>query len=157
MAGYGSDSDLAAWAEANGFTVPDGIAPAVLRQRGSDWLDGTYGDRFPGYRTGGYQQERAWPRSNAVLASGETVPSDVVPVAIINASFHAAFAEASQPGMLFETQEPGKVLKKLDKIEWEVVGAKDGSTPTFVLPAVEGLLTPFLVAANGHLPSILVV
>src|SRR5690606_12854128 len=129
MAGYGTDEAFATWASDNGYSVPDDLTAAVLRQRGSEYIDGIYGNRFPGTRTDGYAQERAWPRADAVLCSGETVPDDVIPDAVIKASYHAAYAEAVTPGSLSTSYTPGtaKVLTKVDKIEWEVVGKAEGA------------------------------
>lgn len=160
MAGYGTDEGFDTFLTENGYTLPDG-APSnvVLRQRGSDYVDGTYGNQFPGYRTGGYAQERAWARTDAVLRSGETVPDDVIPDAVIKASYHAAYAEALTPGSLATSYTPGtsKVLTKADKIEWEVVGdASAEGAMVMRLSAVEGLLAPFLLPVGGY-PDILVV
>jgi hypothetical protein len=159
MAGYGDDSGFEAWAEKNGHTIPLGLDAAVLRLRGSEYIDGAYGDRFPGHRAGGYAQARAWPRSNAVLASGETVSDSVVPVAVINASYVAALADATAPGSLSAVYTPGasKVLTEVKGIKWQVIGdaGKDGAMVP-VLTAVEGLLRPLLRSATAF-PSILVV
>ena len=66
MAGYGDDSGLAAYLAAQGYVLPEGAATlAVLRQRGSDYLDGLYGAQFRGVPTDGVTQERAWPRTGA--------------------------------------------------------------------------------------------
>jgi hypothetical protein len=68
-------------------------------------------------------------------------------------------AEAKAPGSLSVTYTPGttKVLTKVDKIEWDVIG--DASEPGAMIPilsAVEGLLAPFLLPVGG-IPDILVV
>lgn len=159
MAGYGDDSGLSDWLAANGLSLPSGAPSlAVLRERGSVYLDGTYGTRFPGYPTGGIEQERAWPRTDA-FAFGNEIASDVIPTAIVNASYVAAYAEAVSPGSLSVSYTPGttKVLTKVDKIEWDVIGdasAEGAMIP--VLSAVEGLLAPFLLPVRG-VPAILVV
>jgi hypothetical protein len=54
MAGYGNDEGFATWLAENGHTLPDGAPlPAVLRQRGSVYIDGHYGMRFAGEKAGG--------------------------------------------------------------------------------------------------------
>lgn len=157
MAGYGSDEAFTAWLAANGYSLAgDAPAPAVLRQRGSTYIDGLYGPRFSGSPTGGFEQERAWPRTDAA-AYGSAIGSDVIPDAVVQASYHAAYAEAVTPGSLSATYTPGtaKVLTEVKGIKWEVVG--DASSPGSMIPvisAVEGLLAPFLVQAA---PGILVV
>lgn len=67
MAGYGDDEGFATWLAENGYTLPDGAPlPVVLRQRGSAYLDATYGPRFVGVPTDP-EQEREWPRTGATI------------------------------------------------------------------------------------------
>ena len=161
MAGYGDDTGFDAYLAANGYTLPV-TAPtqAILRERGSAYIDGTYGPRFSGVPAGGFAQERSWPRTGA-YAYGALIGDDVIPVAVINASYAAAWQEASSPGSLSVSYTPGtsKVLTKVDKIEWEVVG-QAGDAPNGgmapLLTSVEGMLAPFLTPVGGC-PAILVV
>lgn len=159
MAGYGDDSTFEAWATENGYTLPTGgLSAEVLRNRGAAYIDGVYGARFSGIPTGGFEQERAWPRTGA-YAFGQPIGDSIIPDAVIKASYAAAWQEASSPGSLNASYTPGtqKVLTKVDKIEWEVIGdsSKEGAM-SLVLTAVEGLLVPFLSPA-GSFPAILVV
>nr|WP_234895473.1 DnaT-like ssDNA-binding protein [Sinorhizobium meliloti] len=71
----------------------------AARLRGSLVVD-RYKPNFSGRRTGGYSQERAWPRTGATTYFGEAIPSNETPVAIINASYEAAFVELTNPGSL---------------------------------------------------------
>lgn len=152
MAGYGDDAALTAWLGATGHTLPVGAPTlAVLRERGSGFVDGSYEARFVGIRAGGFAQERSWPRSSAVLVSGETVPDDVIPFAVINASFDAAYAEASTPGSLSAAGSASSRVKR-EKVEGAVEVEYQASSAnsnivadlTPVLTTVEGLLKPFL-------------
>ena len=156
MAGYGDDAGLDGWLAVNGYVLPVG-APTkpVLRQRASDYLDGQYGARFVGAPTGGFAQERAWPRKDA-SACGEAIPDDVIPVAVISASYAAALYEAQNPGSLQATT-PGQPLikrEKTDVLETEYfAGSGDAlADATPLLSAVEGLLAPFLI---GELPDVI--
>lgn len=159
MAGYGTDVGFQTWLDANGYTLPDNPPSIeVLRERGSNYIDGTYGARFSGVPTDGFAQERAWPRTGA-CAYGQSIGDDVTPDAVVKASYVAALADAKAPGSLSVTYTPGttKVLTKVDKIEWDVIG--DASEPGAMIPvlsAVEGLLAPFLMPVGGF-PAILVV
>lgn len=153
MAGYGDDAGLDAWLSAHGYTWPvSGITKAVGRERGSAYIDGTYGDRFPGSPTGGYAQERAWPRTGATTYAGSEIPSDTVPAAVINASYAAAWVEAQSPGTLAVIATGSAVIKreKVASLETEYAipdgsaGGLEAVTPTFA--EVEGLLRPFLAA-----------
>ncbi len=158
MAGYGDDSGFTAFLTANGYTLPVGApTPAVLRQRGSAYIDGLHGLRFSGVPTGGFAQERAWPRTGAE-AYGVAIDPAVVPVAVIQASYTAAYQEAVKPGSLSVVVSGGKQVKrvKAGSVEVEYASADGGvvanSTP--LLSAVEGLLAPFLTVSE---PAVFVV
>ncbi|MNH49249.1 hypothetical protein D3C73_08200 [compost metagenome] len=158
MAGYGDDAKFNAWMASNGYSLPaGGVAVAVLRQRGSAYVDGLYGSRFSGRPTGGFEQERAWPRVGA-CAHGQSIPSDVVPVAIEQASYHAAYQEAVKPGSLAIAVTAAGALKrkKIGPLEKEYFeGSGDAvADGTLKLSAVEGLLSPFFAV---DLPAIFVV
>lgn len=159
MAGYGTDEGLDTWLADYGYTWPAaGISKAVGRQRGSAYVDGVYGARFPGTPAGGYAQERAWPRDDAQTSAGEDIPSDQVPTAIIEASYAAALYEAENPGALAVAVTGGASIKreKVGPIETEYFEGKGDAVAnaTPVLTMVEGLLTQFLVAANFPYPLV---
>lgn len=148
MAGYGTDDGFATWLVDNGYALPDGAPePAILRQRGSAYLDGLYGPQFWGAPTSGFAQERAWPRTGA-MAYGSAVSPDVIPDAIVQASYFAALHEAASPGSLAPTAtRAGQVKReKVDVVEVEYfAGSGDviaDATPRFGL--IEGLLDPFI-------------
>lgn len=159
MAGYGTDEAFTAWLAANGYSLPDGAAAAaVLRQRGSTYIDGLYGPRFGGVPTDGFAQERAWPRTGA-YAYGSLIGSGVVPEAVVQASYHAAYAEAVSPGSLSVSGSEGARVKREKvegavEVEYQTSGAFSAASLTPIITAVEGLLAPFLTAAA---PGILVV
>lgn len=161
MAGYGTDEDFTSWLAANGYTLPaNAPAPAVLRLRGSQYIDATYGARFRGAPTEGIEQARAWPRTGAT-AYGNPIAPDAVPGAVEKAAYHAAYAEALSPGSLSVIVTAAKQVKrqKVGDIEREFFesGSTDAvAAATPILSAVEGLLAPFLVSARP-LPAILVV
>lgn len=161
MAGYGTDQAFTDWLTANGYELPDGApTPAVLRNRGSGYVDGTYGLRFPGVPTGGAAQERAWPRTGATDRWGNALDPNTVPTRVIEASFEAAWAEASSPGSLVASGSAAARVKR-ERVEGAVEVEYQASSSTSVadltpmLTAVEGLLAPLLVAAN--IPHALVV
>lgn len=155
---YGDDSGLTAWLAANGYTLPAGApAPAVLRQRGSAYIDGLYGQRFVGVPADGYFQERAWPRIGTCV-QGRAIPPDLVPLAIEHASYAAAYQEAIKPGSLSVSASQGGALKrkKIDTIEKEYFEGSGNAVAdaTLKLSAVEGLLAPFLTIP---IPAVFVV
>lgn len=148
MAGYGTDEGFTAWLTLNGFSLPGAAPePATLRQRGSDYLDGLYEARFIGVRTDPLNQERAWPRTGAVVQK-VAIPSDTIPGAIERASYAAALYEAQNPGRLAVSATTAGALKrkKVDVIEKEYFeGTGDAvADATLRLSSVEGLLAPFM-------------
>lgn len=126
MAGYGSDGEFATWLTGQGLTLPPGApAPAVLRQRGGDYLDATYEPMLQcSRRASGFSQERAWPRIGHMV-NGEVV--DGVPQPWVLASYRAAWLEASSPGWASGSINPNRIVKrqKVDVIEREFFGPAD--------------------------------
>ena len=159
MPGYGTDLGLAEYADARGLTVPSGNVTAA-RVRGSDYIDGMYGDRFPGVPAAGFAQERAWPRVGAADSYGGLIAADVIPERVVWASYEAALYEMANPAGLAPVVTPGQLVirEKVGPLEVEYADAAAttgvvGSVP--VLASVEGLLRPLLQPAYG--PAVLVV
>lgn len=155
MAGYGDDSTFSTWLTDNGYTLPvTAPALAVLRNRGSQYIDAVYGDRFIGL-IASFDQDRQWPRTGASLR-GVAIPSDVVPVAITNASFYAAYQEATNPGSLTVVGSSATAVKrvKVGQIEKEYQGSssEDGSAAflTPLISVVDGMLAPYLIDHNSQ-------
>lgn len=164
MAGYGTNAAAQAYWDAAGYVVPDETNDAQItaaRQRGSLAID-RYEARFSGTRTGGFAQERAWPRTEASTYYGEAIPSDMVPVAIENASYEAAWLELGTPGILSPVVTANSTVKREKVGQLEVEYAASSSTSmediiamaTPVVTLIEGLLWPFLCPI---VPGILVV
>lgn len=164
MAGYGTRADFTTYATAAGYAFPDGTTDAekdAAMQRGSLAID-RYERFFSGTRTGGYSQERAWGRTGATTYYGEAIPPGEIPVAIINASFEAAFLELTNPGSLSPVITGSSTVKreKVGQLEVEYAAASSTSVTdmiamaTPVVTVIEGLLWPFLCPV---LPGIAVV
>lgn len=164
MAGYGDNAGFTVYAEAAGYVFPDGTTEpqkTAARQRGSLVID-RYERFFSGTRTGGYSQERAWGRTGATTYYGEAIPAGEIPVAIINASYEAAFLELTNPGSLSPVVTGSSTVKREKVGQLEVEYAASSSTSvadmvamaTPVVTTIEGLLWPFLCPV---LPAILVV
>lgn len=147
MAGYGTDQLFEQWLTANGYTLPGSPEPAILRLRASNYIDGLYEARFLGDRTDPLSQERAWPRTGAVVQK-VAIPSDIIPPAIEKAAYAAALFEGQNPGKLSISATKGGAVKrkKVDVIEKEFFeGSGDAvADATVRLSSVEGLLAPFL-------------
>jgi hypothetical protein len=160
MAGYGTNEGFTAYATAAGYSVPSGDIGAA-RQRGSAYIDGTFGQRFPGVPTGGIEQARAWPRTGAADIYGNAIAADAIPTRVINASYEAAFLELQKPGSLSVTIDPARRVKrqKVEGIErefFEPWGSTDSFAPNApVSSLIEGILAP-LIGPAVPLPAILV-
>ncbi|EPE96994.1 DnaT-like ssDNA-binding protein [Rhizobium grahamii] len=88
---------------------------------------GRYEPKFSGSRTGGFAQERAWPRTGASTYYGEVIPPDAIPVASENGSYEAAFLELTNPGSL--SPVAGSSTVKREKVgQLEVEYAASTST-----------------------------
>lgn len=154
MPGYGDDAGFASWLAGAGYVLPGTApAPAVLRQRGSDYLDATYGPRLQcSAPTGGIDQERAWPRTGHMV-NGQAVDTDAIPSAWVRASYRAAWLEASSPGSLSSVINPNQRVKrqKVDVIEREFfdAGATEAGTggSAIIDAEIDGMVGPILCSA----------
>lgn len=160
MAGYGDDSAFNAWLVEVGYALPtDAPSAAVLRERGSAYLDASYGARFIG-TPADPTQEREWPRSGASIFGTELATS-VIPDRVVKASYRAAYIAATNPSALSVVVDPNRMVKrqKVDTIEREFfepdVGA-DGLLTASVSSDIDGLLAPLLRPAGGF-PAAMVV
>lgn len=110
---YGSAAEFETYHEARGRTIPgtwDGTYIEAALLVASEWIDGKYGDRFYGYPTGGYEQDRQWPRT---LAYTNTWPvyvfaTDQIPTEVKEATYEAAWREATTQGSLNVDFTPSK-------------------------------------------------
>ena len=153
MPGYGTDAGLTAWLADNGLSLPVGSpALAVLRNRGSVYVDATYGQRLGcSGPTGGAEQERAWPRSGH-----PGVPADVIPAAWVQASYRAAYLAATLPGGLSrQIDMQARIQKqKVDVIErtfFDSAPGKPGEVTGLVDAEIDGLVSPYLCSLNAVL------
>lgn len=157
---YGTTDAFADWLSENGHALP-GTAPAasVLLARASAYIDGTYGARFSGVPTGGFDQSLAWPRTGA-SAYGQPVPVHAIPDAVVRAAYTAAWQEASVPGSLSAFGTLATQIKRVKagpaEVEYQSSAGDVAQTLTPILTAVDGLLAPFL-AVPVSMPAILVV
>lgn len=154
MAGYGTEEQFTQWLLDNGHALPDDApSPAVLRQRGSQYIDAVYGDRFIG-RVASFDQERAWPRIGASLR-GTAIPADTVPGAVMRASFEAAYQEALNPGSLVVAGSASEAIvrEKVGELETQYASPTSDGTAAFLTPlisTVDGMLAPYLRDHNAN-------
>lgn len=138
------------WLEEQGQQIGlDAPSLSVLRARGSAYIDATYGARFVGVPAS-IDQADQWPRSGAVV-HGRAVPDDLVPLAVVHASYRAALAEG-QGVSLSRTFDPTTVQVKrerVDVVEQEYFAAPtDAASAAPVVAGIDGMLAPFLKPDN---------
>ncbi len=147
MAGYGTDPGFTAWLDGRGLTLPaESPTPAVLRQIGSDYVDSAYEHALQcSHRTGGFEQERAWPRTGHRV-NGVLVADNFIPPAWINASYMVAYLEATTPGWTSGGTNPGRLTKreKVDVIEREFFSPADTAIDSRIAPGM-----PFDAVVNS--------
>lgn len=155
MAAYGTDEGFGAWLAEQGHTLPAEVpSSSVLRARGSAYVDG-YERFWTGHRTAGVMQELAWPRTGATLNCTIAIADDVIPIAVVNASYRAAWLEAATPGVLAgPTVTTGARVKreKVDVVEAEYFDdgkAEVGAGPAFIDSTIDGLLSGFICNPAG--------
>lgn len=163
---YGTDQDFQAWLAAQGLTLPSGSpAPAILRQIGSSYVDSAYEWRLScSSRTGGFSQELAWPRTGHTV-NCEPVPDDYIPTAWVNASYRAAYLQATQAGWATSSTNPDRLTKreKVDVIEREFFELGKGSQVSDVsagMPAdaiINGMVGIWLCSTGRSLNSLFLV
>jgi hypothetical protein len=135
MAGYGTNEGFTAYATASGYVLPDGTTDpqiAAARQRGALVID-RYEPHFSGRRAGGFAQDWAWPRSGAVTQWGEAIgEGDIIPSAVVNGSYEAAFLELTNPGSLSPVVTGSSQVKreKVGQIEVEYAASFRPAQPT---------------------------
>ncbi len=155
---YGSDAGLTAWLAALGYSLPSGSpSEAVLRARGSAYIDGAYEALWTGNRTNGVAQEDGWPRTGAYLNCTTAIADDAIPAAVVNAAYRAGYLEAVTPGVLSASFQSGQRVKrqKVDVIEREffddggaTVGSGQGG---FVDAEIDGMMRQFIYDRSDSL------
>lgn len=149
---YGTTAGYKAWADERGVSYA-GITDGAIddaRLVASEFIDATYRGQFPGLRTDGRDQDREWPRSGAYDIEGYSIPSDEVPVEVLNATYEGAKRELATAGSLNpDIKAGGGVLKRVKAGSVEVEYDNDGSlTKTF--QAIEQALGSLLVIRSRY-------
>lgn len=162
---YGTDQAFTDWLASQGLTLPeDAPTPAVLRLIGSSYVDAAYEHLLQcSSRTGGFEQELAWPRTGHKV-NGQTVPSDLIPPAWINASYRAAYLQATSPGWATNSVDATRQTKreKVDTIEREFFASSEapGSNAAPGMPSdamINGMVSPWLCSGARTLNSLFMV
>lgn len=146
---YASLVEAAAYHSARGnstWTGTDALKEAALI-RATQWIDGRYGDQWPGTRRHLREQALDWPRVDAYDRDGTYVDVDTIPPEVLNATCEAALRELVTPGSLSPDVTPGtaKVLTEVKGIKWTPLRAAAGvQDMTITITAVDRILSPLI-------------
>lgn len=121
----------------------------------SEWLDARYGGMFPGRKTNGRAQDRAWPRTGASDHEGYAIDFETVPVEIDYATYEAARREFNSAGILSRDYTPNKyqraaVSGAVDVTYTNFNGAQDTQIE---LQIVNEILSKLLDMDDGNILS----
>lgn len=118
----------------------------------SEWLDGRYFSGFSGFKTGGRDQVRQWPRYGTFDNEAHSLPSDIVPREVEYATYEATLTQLVSPGSLSVSYTPGKY--KAARVEGAVSvefaqfsSAYDIQTQ---FPIIDGILAPILGGVGSN-------
>lgn len=162
MAAYGTDDGFAAWLAGQGLALPAGASATQLRQVGSAYVDAAYEARLSACsrRAGGFMQDLAWPRAGLRL-NGQSVPSDLIPPAWVNASYRAAYLEAITPGWATGSADPNRITRReqVDTISREFFAPGDtgagSAAPGMASDAIiNGMVLPWLCSGSRRLDAL---
>jgi hypothetical protein len=135
-----------AWAAA---TDP---ALTIALLRGSEFVDFSFRDAFPGIKTGLRSQVREWPREGAYDTDWNAIPADEVPVEVEYASYEAALRELASPGSLMPDLVLGEQIKSASvegavSVEYAGPVGIQGMRPLVLI--IGGILAPVLIAVQA--------
>ena len=139
---YVSVADADAWLAARGYTLWATLMEAEKEQairRATDHLEQAYGQRWKGDRASD-TQALSWPRSGVVV-DGYTIPADVIPPVLANASCLLAFKAAS--GELMEDTTRAVSRETIGPITTEY---ERGSAQGTRYRSIDAMLAPLLKA-----------
>lgn len=121
----------------------------------SEWLDGAFGYRWPGYKVGDRQQQtRDWPRSWVQDREGYPVDANSVPSEIENATYEAALRHLQDDAALLSDYTPNRY--KRVSIEGSVSAEYLSLTAEQVqkqFPIIGQILAP-IMEGNGGVSTI---
>lgn len=167
---YVSEAMANTYWDDRGYTLAAGD-PQTALVRGTQYVD-TYRFRFPGYRTKRRLQGLEWPRvgaytnlssdgreypyPNALFRTDSFqqylgysfIPSNEIPVEIIQATCEAALRELAVPGSMQPDLERGGMVKSLAAGSVSIV-YMDGATPQSTTQLIDGILSGLLLNTAG--------
>ena len=151
---YGTASGFETYHTARGRSVAawddaDEVNAALLVA--SEWLDARYRSSFGGLKVGQRAQLREWPRTGSFDTYGYSIPSDVVPTEIENATYEIAYRQLAAPGSLAVDWTPNKYKRaSVDgavSVEYASFASAWDAQTQFVI--VDQILSPILTGCGA--------
>lgn len=121
----------------------------------SEWIDGVYESLFVGYKTGGYNQERSWPRTSATIKTGyswHTFADNEIPENVVKATYEAALRHLKNENALQSDYTPSKYRSVSVQgavsvvFDERITGASDVQTE---FPIIQTLLNDLIDTEGG--------
>lgn len=151
---YGTTGGLQAYCDARGLVLPGSIDPADIPKAllvASEWIDVSFISQFAGFKVGGRDQLREWPRIGVQDIYGYAVPSNAIPREVENATYEAAVRQLITPGVFFKDYTPGKYKSATVfgavAVEYAVGDAYSFQTQ---MPQIAAILYPLLGGSGGN-------
>jgi hypothetical protein len=121
--------------------------------RGSEYVDFTFRDQFPGTKTGLRNQVREWPREWAFDTDGESIGPTVIPIEVENGTYEAALRELTAPGSLMPDVTLGKQITEASvdgavSVKYGGPSGLQGMRPT--VSVVGAILAPVLTGSSAR-------
>lgn len=155
---YGTASGFRTYLSARGLTATNSSDDAKVNAKllvSSEWLDAKYANLFPGRRVLGRNQEREWPRNGASDIYGYSIPNNVIPTEVENATYEAAMREMNSPGGLSKDFTPSKYRRAAvsGAVSVEYAPIISSSEVQVQLQIVDEILSPILRSDGGSFLS----
>jgi hypothetical protein len=158
---YVTTDAVVAYATARGrLWLPESPALAEAACRNATtWLDGTYRDRFPGYKRRGRGQGLEWPRISAYVPDSGIqgwalvpIPETEVPREVLWATCEAAIKELSEPGSLSPDMDVGGLIQSVQAGSASVTFAGGGLSTSGArsFPVIDIILRSLLPETNPY-------
>lgn len=148
---YGSVAGFLAWAgdRAKVYAVEDGAILAAL-VRASEYVDAAYMAQWQGFKTGGRNQVRQWPRAGAADREGLVLSSATVPIEIENATYEGADREITAPGSLAADVKPGGGIIRRVKAGSTEVEYEPNTATTTTFTRIDQALSPLIGGGSSY-------
>lgn len=152
---YVSVADAEEYATDRGLTFAS--ASTLLKEaaliRATTAIDASYRSQFPGWKADGRGQALEWPRTDAYDRDLNLIPSNEVPIEVVQATIEAAVRELAVPGSTMPDLERGGAIKSVKAGSVAVEYADNAESGT-VFSILGGIIAPVLTQSTGGLTGV---